>query len=120
MESNKSLDAVEKAIRDVGSDMMAHRRLLSEKEEKELKKLIKDFANFDESSLFKKSNKELAEFQSEHMPLSPQYGIGQNEWNRRLIVQQMRNARFSAYIGVFGTILGVIVGALLSWYLAGL
>lgn len=90
-----------------------------EKEER-LQKCIEELANFDHSSLFRKNDKELAKFQSEHPPESPQYALALNEWNRRLVVTQMRNARFSAYIGVFGAIIGAVMGVLVGWYLGGL
>jgi ABC-type dipeptide/oligopeptide/nickel transport system permease subunit len=82
-----------------------------EKQEK-LNKCIEDLANFDHSSLFRKTDKELAKFQAE--PESPQYALALNEWNRRLVVRQMRNTRFSAYIGIIGTIIGVLLGKYLG------
>lgn len=79
-----------------------------------LAKCIEEYANLDESSLFRKSDKELANFQAEYPPESPQYTLAQNEWNRRLLARQIKESRFSAIIGL----IGIVVGALLGWLLA--
>lgn len=90
-------------------------KMRNEKAEK-LAKCIEDFANLDESSLFCKSDKELAMFQAGNPPESPQYALALHEWNRRLVTRQVRATRFAAIIGVIGIIIGVILGWLLASY----
>ena len=87
---------------------------LRKKREEELAKCIEVFASMDESSLFKKGDKQLAEFQSAYPPESPQYALSLNEWNRRLVARQIRATRFAAFIGMLGTVLGVVLGWLLA------
>ncbi len=81
-----------------------------------LKECIENFSDLDESSLFQKSDKELARFQAEHPPESPQYALSLNEWNRRLVTRQVKATKFSALMGLIGIILGTFLGWILASY----
>ena len=68
-------------------------------------------------SLSKKSDPELAFWQSEFKQNSPQYRMAEQEWQRRLIISQLHGVRFAAYLGILGTLLGAIVGHVLTrWW----
>jgi len=64
----------------------------------------------DESSLFNKSDKDLAVFQASYPSASPQCALALNEWNRRLVTRHVNATKFSAYIGLVGVIIGVVLG----------
>ena len=91
-----------------------HETSVREAKEAKLKECIKNFASLDESSLFRKTDKELAHFQAEYPPESPQYALALNEWNRRLVTRQVKATRFAAVIGF----VGIIIGSFLGWFLA--
>ena len=77
-----------------------------------------DFAQLDVVRIARLSDKELAAWQFEHQPGTPQYIIADHEWQRRLTLQQVRAAYRTAWIGVAGTLLGTALGALIGWWLA--
>ena len=72
------------------------------------KQLVGEFNSVDRREFAKLSDKELAVWQSEHPINSPQYILAEQEWQRRLMVDQIKGSRFAAYIGVIGTIIGAI------------
>ena len=59
---------------------------------------------------------DLAFWQSEFDMGSPQHRMAEQEWQRRLIVSQVRATRFAAFIGVLGTLAGVVATYLLTEY----
>jgi len=91
-----------------------HDTTIREAKELRLKECMESFASLDELSLFRMSDKELANFQAEHPPESPQYALALNEWNRRLVTRQVKSTRYASIIGVVGIIIGVILGWLLA------
>ena len=98
-----------------------HRKIEYEKSFREahdakLAECIESFASLDESSLFRKSDKDLAHFQATHPAESPQYALALNEWNRRLVTRQVKATRFSAIVGLIGIVLGSILGWILASY----
>ena len=78
----------------------------------------KDFGELDVVRMAGFSNKELAAWQFEHQPGTPQYIIADHEWQRRLTMQQVRTSYRTAWIGVAGTLLGTALGTLIGWWLA--
>jgi hypothetical protein len=81
-------------------------------------KTKKDFADLDIVQVARFSDKELAAWQFEHQPGTPQHIIADHEWQRRLTMQQARTAYRTAWIGVAGTLLGTALGTLIGWWLA--
>ncbi len=72
------------------------------------------FENIDHKEIAKFTDKELAIWQSEYPRDSPQSILADYEWQRRLTVEQVRGARFAAYIGIIGVIAGYISSWLIS------
>ena len=81
-------------------------------------KVAEDFATLDTHQIVCFSDKDLAEWQSQQQPGTPQYIIADHEWQRRLTIQQVRAAYRTAWIGVIGTLLGTLLGATIGWWLA--
>lgn len=73
-----------------------------------------EFEHLDRRELSKKSDKDLALFQSQYPAGSPQFVLADHEWQRRLVVEQSKTARLVALVGVCGTLLGAIAGHLLT------
>lgn len=78
------------------------------------KKREAEFLNLNQRDLAKYTDKELALFQSKHPAGSPQFVISDHEWQRRLIVVQAKTSRLVALVGIVGTLLGTILGHLLT------
>jgi len=81
-------------------------------------KIEKEFAELDVLRVTRFSDKELAAWQFKQEPGTPQYIVADHEWQRRLIMRQVRTAYRTAWIGVVGTLLGTLLGAILVWWLA--
>jgi ABC-type dipeptide/oligopeptide/nickel transport system permease subunit len=81
-------------------------------------KIAEEFAKLDIVRVARFSDKELAAWQFEHQPGTPQYILADHEWQRRLTMQQVHAAYRTAWIGVVGTLLGTLLGATLGWWLA--
>jgi uncharacterized protein YqeY len=79
---------------------------------------LEKFKNINRKELSEKSDKELAIWQTEFSPDSPQYVLAEHEWQRRLLVDQIRSTRFAAFVGLLGTALGAMLGAGLTWLTA--
>lgn len=77
-------------------------------------KVKKDFEQVDVVRIAGLSDKELAAWQFEHQPGTPQYILADHEWQRRLTIQQVRAAYRTAWIGVVGTLLGTLFGWMLA------
>lgn len=75
---------------------------------------VREFEGIDELYVSKLSNKDLALWQSSYSANSPQHIAASHEWQRRLIVEQVRSSRYLTLIGVLGSLLGVVVGHLLT------
>ena len=102
------------ATRDATRAQIEYNRSVEEARAARLAECIESFANLDESSLFHKSDKDLAHFQATHPVESPQYALALNEWNRRLVTRQVKATQHAAWIGLAG----VIVGAVMGWFLS--
>jgi hypothetical protein len=110
MQANATRDAAR-----IAADTAArHARNEQWKGEAIMARCIEEFADMDESSLYGKSDKDLAIFQASHPSGSPQCVLALNEWNRRLVVRQVKATQHAAWIGL----VGVIVGALMGWFLS--
>src|SRR5437899_11281636 len=75
-------------------------------------KILKEFDELDVVRVAHFSNKELAAWHFQQEPGTPQYIIADHEWQRRLTMQQVRTAYRTAWIGVVGTLLGTVIGAI--------
>ena len=75
-------------------------------------RMMVEFADMPDHKLLGMSPKELAAWQAKHPSDSAQYLLATHEWNRRLIVAQVRWMKFSVIIGFIGVIVGVL---LTSW-----
>lgn len=110
MQANATRDAAR-----IAADTAArHARNEKWKSEVGIARCIEEFAGMDESSLYVKSDKELAIFQASYPSESPQCVLALNEWNRRLVTRQVKATQHAAWIGLAG----VIVGAVMGWVLA--
>lgn len=117
LQANAARDAARqqaKATEWAARQQIDHDLRIQEAKDARLKECLEAFAHLDESSLFNKSDKDLAHFQSSHPPESPQYALALNEWNRRLVTRQVRATQHAAWIGLAG----VIIGAFLGWFLS--
>jgi DNA topoisomerase VI subunit B len=76
--------------------------------------LKEEFDRLGSDQLAKLTSKALASWQSNYPPNSPQQILAQFEWNRRLTEKQVQSARFAAWVGL----IGVVVGAVLAWLLS--
>jgi hypothetical protein len=78
----------------------------------------KEFAELDRRMLAKMSDKDLAAWQAKHPEQSPQFILAQYEWNRRLTSDQIKAAvkaaRWSAWFGIAGVIIGATLAKLLD------
>ncbi len=98
----------------LGFNMTESHRLINEMTGSFKKSIrARDFKGIDRKAVAKFTDKELAIWQSEHPSDSPQFILAEHEWQRRLTVEQVRGARFAAYIGILGT----IIGASITWLL---
>jgi hypothetical protein len=59
---------------------------------------------------------ELDIWQSRHSPGSHQFSRAEREWQRRLVVEQLKTARFSAWLGAIATIIGSVLAFVLRLY----
>jgi hypothetical protein len=75
-----------------------------------------DFLGIDRRAIAKMPDKELALWQSDFPVESPQFILASYEWQRRLIVDQVKAVRWAAWLSVFGVITGIILGALLPYF----
>jgi len=73
--------------------------------------VLKDkLSSISNKSLSKMSDADLAFWQSSFDFQDPRYRMAEHEWQRRLIVSQLKSTRFAALLGVLGTLLGVVLG----------
>ena len=117
MQANAATSAARQtaqATRDAARMHLSYDKSVTEAREARLAECIESFASLDESSLFLKSDKDLAHFQATHPPESPQYALALHEWNRRLVTRQVKATQHAAWIGL----VGVIVGAVMGWFLS--
>ena len=77
-------------------------------------RLAEEFKSINRRTISKYSDKELASWQSEYQPDSPQFILAEHEWQRRLMADQIKGSRFAAYIGIIGTIIGAVTTWLIT------
>lgn len=80
----------------------------------EKQRLLDDFRTIDRRMLTNLDDKALTEWQSKFPDSSPHRILAEAEWNRRLLVDQIRATKHAAWIGVWGTIFGAIAGGLIA------
>ena len=76
-------------------------------------KLKREFDALDRRELLRMDDKQLAEWQASHPPSSAQHLFAEHDWQRRLIARQIRASHITAWVGVIGTLAGVLFG----WWL---
>lgn len=86
------------------------------KEEQARANRFAEFSEIDTVFVSSLSDKELAGWQAQYPADSPQFIIANHEWQRRLNFEQIRANRHSAYIGLLGVILGVILTSLFTFF----
>jgi hypothetical protein len=59
-------------------------------------------------------DEKLAAWQAKYPPESPQFILAQFEWSRRLTADQIKAARWAAWIGLAGVIVGAVLSRLLE------
>jgi hypothetical protein len=83
-----------------------------------------EFKNFDRRELFRMPDKMLAEWQSKHQTHEPQWRLAEHEWQRRLTAEQIRASlivgKQSALFAVIASIVGAVVGSVLTLLVQGL
>ena len=67
-------------------------------------------AKLDRRELARKSDIDLAKWQSGFDSDEPQYRLAEHEWQRRITAQQIRASHIVAWVGVMGTLFGVLLG----------
>ena len=87
---------------------------LLEKQAKE--KRFAEFSDIDTVFVASLSNKDLAGWQAQYPTDSPQFIIANHEWQRRLNLEQIKANRFTAYIGLLGVVIGVVLTSLFSYF----
>ncbi len=79
-----------------------------------VQRLREGFTAMDSRIIASLKDDQLAIFQAEYSASSPQFIRAVQEWQRRLIVKQVRGAYWAAGIGLVGTLLGVLLGWLMA------
>jgi hypothetical protein len=83
-----------------------------------------EFKSFDRRELFRMPDKMLAEWQSKHQTHEPQWRLAEHEWQRRLTAEQIRASlivgKQSALFAVIASIVGAVVGSVLTLLVQGL
>jgi hypothetical protein len=83
----------------------------------------KDFLALDRRELMSMDDKALADWQAKYPSDSAQFILAQYEWSRRLTAEQiratMRSARWQAWFGIAATIIGALLGMVLTVYILG-
>lgn len=95
-------------MRDMQANVDQANKFLAEKARE------KEFESLDRRAFSKLSDKDLAKLQAQYPVASPQYVLADHEWQRRLVVEQAKTSRLVALVGIVGTLLGAIVGHLLT------
>ena len=81
-------------------------------------KHLEDLAGLDTSELPKWRDIDLAAWQSRYPPGSPQYILGEHEWQRRLADRQIAATHTANRRSIIGSILGTLFGVVLGWWLS--
>ena len=81
------------------------------REEQAQERLRQELTKASAKDLSRLTEAELATWQSRYPNASPQATLATYEWQRRLTAMQIKSARFAAWLGL----LGVVLGALLTF-----
>jgi len=82
--------------------------------EEERERLLNELNEFNFTNLGKMTERDLASWQSKYPPESGQFIMAAHEWNRRIMEKQIKSIRWSAYMGLLGVLIGVLLTALFS------
>jgi hypothetical protein len=86
----------------------------------EKKKLAAAFESLNTEELLGLSDKALAVWQAEYPAESPQAMFARHELQRRLVGEQVRATRFSAWVGLTGVVVGALLGSALTYLVSNL
>jgi hypothetical protein len=75
---------------------------------------VEEFKKFDRREITKMDDTALAKWQSDFFTDEPQWRIAEHEWQRRVTIEQLKAARWQAYFGIAGVVIGVILTRLLE------
>lgn len=92
----------------------AKERAKSTRESQAQDKLREELATVCAKDLAHMSEADLAAWQSQYPSPSPQAILASFEWQRRLTAMQVRSARFAAWLGLVGVVLGVVLTVLVT------
>ena len=76
--------------------------------------LDQEFAKVNRRELANWPDQRLAAWQAQFPPESAQFILAQFEWNRRLAADQIKAARWAAWIGLVGVIVGAVLTRILE------
>ena len=92
----------------------ARRRDELEAHNKEKARFDKEFEKVNRRELAGWPDEKLAVWQAKFPSESPQFILAQFEWNRRLTADQVKAARWAAWIGLAGVIVGAVLSRILE------
>ena len=103
-------------VNSVIEDLKEHEKelLASAREKRAQDKLREQLATVCAKDLAHMSETELAAWQSQYPSQSPQATLASFEWQRRLTAMQIRSARFAAWLGLVGVVLGAVLAVLVT------
>jgi hypothetical protein len=82
--------------------------------EQEKARFDKEFEKVNRRELAGWPDEKLAAWQAKFPAESPQFILAQFEWSRRLTADQIKAARWAAWIGLAGVILGAVLSRILE------
>jgi hypothetical protein len=92
----------------------AKERAKSTREKQAQDKFREELATVCAKDLARMSETDLAAWQSQYPSPSPQATLASFEWQRRLTAMQVRSARFAAWLGLLGVVLGAALTVLVA------
>ncbi len=75
---------------------------------------LEDLRSLDRGALSAMDDKALAVWQTRHALDTPQWRLGEHEWQIRLLARQIKATHHAAHLSVVGTLLGVLLGFWMS------
>ena len=108
--STKNTMEIQKIIAEVAAEV--------ERTKTPRQRRFEEFAKLDRLDLFKWSEKDLAAWQSRHETDEPGWRLAECEWQRRttkeVVSATLFAARWQAYFGIAGVVIGVLAGAIMT------
>ena len=86
----------------------------------ERERVAEEFKSTNRRLLAEMSELELATWHAKYPSDSPQAKFAEHEWQRRLVVEQVKATRFAAWLSATSALVGVIIGALVTVMIANL